>query len=40
MAHYDAVPAIAGRLEQLGGTPETHELSDEALEAATAETAV
>ena len=38
MAYYDTAPAIADRLEQLGGKPETHELSDEALEAATAET--
>jgi len=38
MAHYDTAPAISDRLTQLGGTPESYELSDEALEAAAAET--
>ena len=36
MAHYDTAQAISDRLTQLGGTPETHELTDEALEAASA----
>jgi hypothetical protein len=36
MAHFDTAPAIAERLTQLGGTPERHELTDEALEAAAA----
>jgi uncharacterized membrane protein len=36
LAHYDTAPAISEELTQLGGTPESHELSDEALEAATA----
>lgn len=35
MAHFDSAPAISDRLTQLGGTPETHELTDEAIEAAT-----
>jgi hypothetical protein len=34
MAHFDTAPAISDRLTQLGGTPERHELNDEALEAA------
>ena len=34
MAHYDTAPAISDRLTQLGGTPERHELTDEAMEAA------
>ncbi len=34
MAHFDPAPAISDRLTQLGGTPETHELTDEAIEAA------
>jgi hypothetical protein len=34
MAHFDTAPAISDRLAQLGGTPERHELSDEALQAA------
>ncbi|MGZ4200173.1 MAG: hypothetical protein ACXVP1_08300 [Thermoleophilia bacterium] len=38
MAHYDTAPAVSDRLTQLGGTPETHELSDQALEAAAADT--
>ena len=37
MAHFDTAPAISDRLAQLGGTPETHELTDEAVEAATQE---
>ncbi|MEA2292819.1 MAG: hypothetical protein QOE86_458 [Solirubrobacteraceae bacterium] len=36
MAPYDTAPAISDRLGQSGGAPETHELSDEALEAAAA----
>ncbi|HEY2602897.1 MAG TPA: hypothetical protein VGI67_15170 [Thermoleophilaceae bacterium] len=36
LAHFDTAPAISEELTQLGGTPESHELSDEALEAATA----
>ena len=31
-------PAVSDRLSQLGGTPQAHELSDEALEAAAADT--
>jgi len=34
LASYQSAPAIAERLNQYGGTPEAHELSDEALEAA------
>jgi hypothetical protein len=34
MAHFDTAPAISDRLTQLGGTPERHELTDEALQAA------
>src|SRR4051794_34421218 len=34
MAHFDTAPAISDRLTQLGGTPERHELTDEAVEAA------
>ena len=37
MAHFDPAPAISDRLTQLGGTPETHELTDEAIEAAAPE---
>ena len=36
LAHYDTAPAISQELTELGGTPESRELSDEALEAATA----
>jgi hypothetical protein len=36
MAHYDTAPAVSKRLDQLGGAPETHELSDKALAAASA----
>ena len=36
LAHYDTAPAISDRLTQLGGSSESHELSDEALEAAAA----
>ncbi len=36
LAKYDVAPAISDELSQLGGTPEAHELSDEALEAAAA----
>jgi hypothetical protein len=34
MAHSDTAPAISDRLTQLGGTPESYELTDEALQAA------
>jgi hypothetical protein len=34
MAHFDTAPAISDRLTQLGGTAESHELSDDALQAA------
>jgi hypothetical protein len=34
MAPFDSAPAISDRLTQLGGTPESHELSDDALQAA------
>ena len=37
LAHYDTVPAISEQLSQLGGTSEAHELTDEAMDAATAE---
>jgi hypothetical protein len=36
MARADTAPAISDRLGQLGGTPESHELSDEALQSAAA----
>ena len=36
LAHSDSAPAVADRLTQLGGSSESHELSDEALEAAAA----
>jgi hypothetical protein len=36
LAHFDSAPAISDRLTQLGGSSESHELSDEALEAASA----
>jgi uncharacterized membrane protein len=36
LAPFDTAPAISQELTELGGTPESHELSDEALEAATA----
>ena len=38
LAHDDTAPAISDRLSQLGGTPEAHQLTDEAVEAAAAET--
>ena len=38
LAHSDTVPAISDRLTQLGGAPESHELTDEALETAATET--
>ncbi len=34
MAHSDTASAIADRLTQLGGAPEQHEVTDEALQAA------
>ena len=34
LTHYDTAMAISERLQQLGGTPETLELTDEAIEAA------
>jgi len=36
MAHYDTAPAVSDRLTQLGGAAESHELTDDALEAADA----
>ena len=39
MAHFDTAPAVSDRLTQLGGTPQAHQLSDEALQAAEADTA-
>ena len=36
MAHSDTAPAISDRLTQLGGVPESHDLTDDALEAAEA----
>ena len=38
MAHSDTAPAISDELAQLGGTSESHELTDEAVQAAGAET--
>ena len=38
MAHSDTAPAISDELTQLGGTSESHELTDEALQAAGADT--
>ena len=38
MAHSDTAPAISDELTQLGGTSESHELTDEAVQAAEAET--
>jgi len=40
LTHDDTAPAISDRLTQLGGTPEAHELTDEALETAGAGTSV
>lgn len=37
LAHFDTAPAISDRLTQLGGTPEAHQLTDEALQAAEAD---
>ena len=34
MSHDDTASAVSDRLTQLGGTTESHELSDDALEAA------
>ena len=36
MSHYDTAPAVSDRLTQLGGTPERHDLTDEAIQAAEA----
>jgi hypothetical protein len=36
MPHFDTAPAVSDRLTQLGGHPESHELNDEALQAAVA----
>ena len=36
MAEFDQVPAVSGQLTQLGGQPQQHEISDEALQAAEA----
>ncbi len=38
MAHSDTAPAISDKLTQLGGTSSSHELTDEALQAAAADT--
>lgn len=38
LAHLDTASAISDRLTQLGGTPQSHQLTDEALEAAAADT--
>jgi hypothetical protein len=38
LAHSDVAPAVSDRLGQLGGATEAHELTDEALEAAAADT--
>ena len=38
MAHYDTAPAISDQLTQLGGASESHELTDEALQSAGADT--
>ena len=38
MAHDDTAPAISDKLTQLGGSSESHELTDEALETAAATT--
>lgn len=37
LAHLDTASAISDRLTQLGGTPEAHQLTDEALQAAEAD---
>ena len=37
MAHDDTAPAISDKLTQLGGSSESHELTDEALETAAAD---
>jgi hypothetical protein len=34
LAGFETVPAISNRLTQLGGTPEAHQVTDEALQAA------
>ena len=39
MSHYDTVPAISDRLTQLGGTTQSLELTDDAVEAASTATA-
>jgi hypothetical protein len=39
MSHSDTASAVSDRLTQLGGTTESHELTDEALEAASTATA-
>jgi hypothetical protein len=38
LAHSDVAPAVCDRLSQLGGAAEALELTDEALEAAAADT--
>ena len=38
MAHSDTAPAISEQLTRLGGTSESHELTDEALQTASADT--
>jgi hypothetical protein len=39
LARFDTAPAISAQLTQLGGAPESHDLTDDALQAATADTA-
>ncbi|UGS35642.1 hypothetical protein [Capillimicrobium parvum] len=36
LAHSDTAPAISDLVNQIGGTPEAHQLSDEALQTAAA----
>jgi uncharacterized membrane protein len=38
LADFETAPAVSEQLTQLGGAPEAHELTDEALEAAAADT--
>ena len=38
LADFETAPAVSEQLTELGGTPEAHELSDEALQAAAAGT--
>ncbi len=38
LADFETVPAISDQLTQLGGTPEAHQVTEEALQAATSDT--